>query len=78
MTSARTTAAAEGAAWSSAASGWVEHWAGFAATAREGVARAAGIEPGVSVLDVGCGSGEFCELAAARAARVSGIDAARR
>jgi hypothetical protein len=28
MTSARTTAAAEGAAWSSAASGWVEHWAG--------------------------------------------------
>ena len=31
---------------------------------------------GESVLDVGCGSGEFCELAAARGARVSGIDAA--
>lgn len=28
------------------------------------------------MLDVGCGSGEFCELAAARGARVSGIDAA--
>jgi len=29
---------------------------------------------GASVLDVGCGSGELCELAAARGARVSGID----
>jgi ubiquinone/menaquinone biosynthesis C-methylase UbiE len=28
------------------------------------------------VLDVACGSGEFCELAAARGAQVSGIDAA--
>jgi trans-aconitate methyltransferase len=37
---------------------------------------ATGIGEGVSVLDVGCGSGEFCELAAARGARVSGIDAA--
>jgi 2-polyprenyl-3-methyl-5-hydroxy-6-metoxy-1,4-benzoquinol methylase len=42
------------------------------------VARAAGIAAGVSVLDVGCGSGEFCELAAARGAQVSGIDAAAR
>jgi 2-polyprenyl-3-methyl-5-hydroxy-6-metoxy-1,4-benzoquinol methylase len=40
------------------------------------VARAAGIQAGASVLDVGGGSGEFCELAAARGARVSGIDAA--
>jgi SAM-dependent methyltransferase len=50
--------------------------AGFAAPAREAVARAAGIAAGASVLDVGCGSGEFWELAAARGARVSGIDAA--
>jgi SAM-dependent methyltransferase len=54
----------------------VEHWAGFAAPAREAVARAAGIEAGPSVLDVGCGSGELCELAASRGARVSGIEAA--
>jgi SAM-dependent methyltransferase len=74
--SAQTTAAAEGAAWSAGASGWVEHWAGFAAPAREAVARAAGLEAGDSVLDVGCGSGEFCEVAVARGARVSGIDAA--
>jgi SAM-dependent methyltransferase len=76
MTSGETTAPAEGAAWTAAASGWVEHWAGFAAPAREAVARAAGIEAGATVLDVGCGSGEFCELAVARGARVSGIDAA--
>jgi 2-polyprenyl-3-methyl-5-hydroxy-6-metoxy-1,4-benzoquinol methylase len=37
---------------------------------------AGGIEAGASVLDVGCGSGEFCELASARGARVSGSDAA--
>ncbi len=61
---------------SAAASGWVEHWSRFAAPAREAVAQAAGIGSGTSVLDVGCGSGELCELAAGRGARVSGIDAA--
>ena len=45
---------------SAAAAGWVEHWAGLAAPAREAVSLAAGIAEGVSVLDVGCGSGEFC------------------
>jgi SAM-dependent methyltransferase len=74
--SQQTTAPTEGPAWSAGALGWVEHWAGFAAPAREAVARAAGIEAGPSVLDVGCGSGELCELAASRGARVSGIDAA--
>jgi SAM-dependent methyltransferase len=73
MTGAASTAAStEGAAWSAGAAGWVEYWAAFAAPAREAVARAAGIEAGASVLDVGCGSGEFCE----RGAGVNGIDAA--
>jgi trans-aconitate methyltransferase len=74
--SQQTTAATEGPAWSAAAVGSVEHWARFAAPAREAVAQAAGIEAGDSVLDVGCGSAEFGELAAARGACVSGIDAA--
>lgn len=74
--SERTTAVIEGPALSAGASGWVEHWARFAAPAREAVARAAGITAGALVLDVGCGSVEFCELAAARGARVSGIDVA--
>jgi hypothetical protein len=49
--SEKTTAAIEGPAWSAGAPGWVEHWAGFAAPAREAVARAAGIGAGASVLD---------------------------
>ena len=40
-----------------------------------GVADLAGIGPGTRVLDVGCGSGGFCELAAERGAVVHGIDA---
>lgn len=67
--SAQSTSTVEGAAWGASASGWVEYWAGFAAPARKAVARAAEIEAGAAVLDAGCGSAEFCELAAARGAR---------
>jgi SAM-dependent methyltransferase len=72
----QTTAAVEGPAWSAAAAGWFAYWAGFAAPARTAVAHIAGVGGGVSVLDVGCGSGEFCALAAGLGAKVSGIDAA--
>lgn len=76
MSAERTTADVEGPAWHAAAAGWAEHWAGFAAPARAAVADAAGLTAGISVLDVGCGSGEFCALAASVGARVSGVDAA--
>lgn len=72
----QTTANVEGPAWSAAASGWFAYWADFATPAREAVARAAGVGTGTSVLDVACGSGEFCALASRLGARVSGIDAA--
>lgn len=72
----QTTASVEGPAWSAAASGWFAYWANFATPAREAVARAAGVGTGTSVLDVACGSGEFCALAGRLGARVSGIDAA--
>jgi SAM-dependent methyltransferase len=62
-------------AWNAAAPGWDEQWSGFAAPARKEVAAAAEIAAGMSVLDVGCGSGEFVALAAARGARLSGLDA---
>jgi SAM-dependent methyltransferase len=39
------------------------------------VADITGIGPGTTVLDVGCGTGGFCELAAARGAVVHGVDA---
>jgi SAM-dependent methyltransferase len=71
------TAAVEGPDWSSRAHAWVEHWARLAGPARLAVADAAGIGPGVRVLDVGCGSGELLALAAERgAAAVAGLDAA--
>ena len=66
----------EGPAWGAAAQGWATHWAALGAPAREAVAHAAGIGPGTSLLDLGCGSGEFCGLAAARGCTVSGIDVA--
>jgi SAM-dependent methyltransferase len=69
-------AASLGPEWSSRAEAWAEWWPGLAAPARDAVAAAAAIGPGTRVLDVGCGSGEFCALAAELGAVVSGIDAA--
>jgi SAM-dependent methyltransferase len=62
--------------WSDRAAAWVEHWARLADPAREAVADATGIGPGMRVLDAGCGSGEFLALAERRGATAAGIDAA--
>lgn len=71
-----TTAGTEGPEWSARAAAWTELWGALAAPAREAVADATALGPGMRVLDVGCGSGQFCHLAADRGAAVSGIDAA--
>jgi SAM-dependent methyltransferase len=70
------TAATEGPEWSARAEGWAETWAGMAEPARQALADAAGIGSGMRVLDIACGSGELCALAADRGAEVAGIDAA--
>jgi len=71
-----TTAGTEGPEWSARAEGWAEVWAGMGEPARVAVAEAASVGPGMRVLDIACGSGEMCALAAARGAEAAGIDAA--
>ncbi len=66
----------EGPAWSATAELWDEHWARLADPARELVVEQAAVGPGTRFLDMGCGTGELCALAAGRGATVSGIDAA--
>lgn len=73
---APTTAAIHGPRWGARAADWAELAAGLSLPAWEAVAEATGVGADTSVLDVGCGSGEFCRLAADRGASVSGIDAA--
>jgi SAM-dependent methyltransferase len=70
-----TTAAANGRLWGARAADWAVHAAPITAPAWEAVAEAAAIEAGTRVLDVACGSGEFCRLALDRGAEASGIDA---
>ena len=70
------TADVNGPRWSAGASVRAELYAGMALPAWTAVADATGLGDGTRLLDIGCGSGEFCRLAAGRRARVSGIDAA--
>ncbi len=73
---APSSAASEGPDWSARATAWAELWGDLGMPAFEAVADATGISRSTRVLDIGCGSGEFSRLAAARGALVSGIDAA--
>lgn len=73
---APTSAAVQGPRWGARAADWAKLAARISIPAWETVADATGIGEGTHVLDVGCGSGEFCRLAAARGAQASGIDVA--
>jgi SAM-dependent methyltransferase len=70
------TAETNGPLWSGLAKEYAELWGELAAPARERIAKLTGIGAGVRVLDAGCGPGQFCALAVARGAQVSGVDAA--
>lgn len=69
-------AAVQGALWGARARDWAEVQEPVSRPLYEAVLRQTGIGPNTPVLDVGCGAGLFCALAAARGARVSGLDAA--
>jgi SAM-dependent methyltransferase len=70
------TAKIQGEIWGRRARDWAEVQEGVAIPLYKAVLNKTVIGEGTSVLDIGCGSGIFCEMAAKRGARVSGIDAA--
>ena len=70
------TASTQGPLWGTRARDWAEVQEGVAIPLFEAVLDRTGVGEGGTVLDIGCGSGIFCAMAARRGARVSGIDAA--
>lgn len=70
------TAQMQGEIWGARARDWADVQEGVAIPLYEEVLRKTRIGAGQSVLDIGCGSGIFCEMAARLGAQVSGIDAA--
>lgn len=70
------TAGVQGQIWGTRARDWAEVQEGVAIPLYETILRKTEISERTSVLDIGCGSGIFCEMAAKLGAKVSGIDAA--
>jgi SAM-dependent methyltransferase len=71
-------AAIQGDLWGERAGDWaevMEGWNGWGVPLYRQVLARLTVGPGADVLDVGCGAGRFCRIAADRGARVSGIDA---
>ena len=66
----------EAAGWSANAGGYERLTGRITAQVAELLLDAAGVRPGARVLDVGCGTGALCALAAARGARPTGVDLA--
>jgi SAM-dependent methyltransferase len=69
-------ATVQGRLWSSDPRGWAETAEGRIRPLYERVLDRLGLRPGIRLLDAGCGSGLFAELAAQRGADVVGLDAA--
>lgn len=68
-------AAIQGELWGARAKDWAEVQEGMVRPLYEAVVSKTGIGPRTKLLDVGCGSGMFCAMAAQRASEISGIDA---
>ncbi|MCE7004145.1 methyltransferase domain-containing protein [Kibdelosporangium philippinense] len=60
--------------WSEVAETWAQLWGGFAGPAQREIAEVTGIGPGVRVLDIGCGSGEFLAYVHELCGEAVGID----
>ncbi len=70
------TASVQGQMWGARARDWADVQERVANPLFKAVLDEAALGANASVLDVGCGSGIFCEMAAKRGAKVSGLDAA--
>jgi uncharacterized glyoxalase superfamily protein PhnB/SAM-dependent methyltransferase len=62
--------------WGARVKDWAEVQEPTARPLFEAILEATGVGPGTALLDVGCGAGLMCQLAAAHGASVSGFDAA--
>jgi SAM-dependent methyltransferase len=69
------TAKIQGQIWGTRAKDWADVQERVAIPLYETVLQQTGVSQGTAVLDIGCGSGIFCEMAAQRGAQVSGLDA---
>lgn len=65
----------QGAVWGTRARDWAEVQEGMVLPLYQTVLARLQLQPGMRLLDVGCGAGMFCQLAAARGATVAGLDA---
>jgi SAM-dependent methyltransferase len=70
------TAEAHGRLWGARAQDWADFQEGTVRPVFEAVLERTRVGPGTRYLDAGCGSGMVAEMAAARGAEVSGVDAA--
>jgi SAM-dependent methyltransferase len=70
------TAQAQGDLWGARARDYADWVEGMFCPAFEQVLRAAGVQAGTRLLDIGCGPGLAAQLAAQRGAAVAGLDAA--
>jgi SAM-dependent methyltransferase len=61
--------------WGVRARDWAEVQEGTFTPLFETILDQVGVGAGTAILDIGCGSGLFCQLAAQRGAQVSGLDA---
>ena len=71
-------AATQGDLWGERARDWaevLEGWNGWGIPLYRHILERITVERGTRVLDVGCGAGRFCRIAADRGAQISGLDA---
>lgn len=65
----------QGKLWGNNAKDWADVQESVAIPLYEAVLKKTGVSIGTAVLDIGCGSGIFCEMAAKPGAKVYGLDA---